>query len=339
VAVLSPFGGALARRLGARHLFLASVPPTALALVAMGLSATLVEITVWRGVMAVFYATATIACQEYAIRAAGGQASARPVGAFIAVVYSGVFCGSALGGLLAGRFSIEVALLTGAAIAAVSGVLGAASMRGRVGDREVAPSDANPDSTAKSGWLSGRFLALLLCVAVPMNAATTIIIWYLTPLMLSATGSSLADIGRVVMLYYLATLLFGPAVTRLSDGRVGPVALVVTGALGASAALLSLSFWNGFWAITGAVAGLGIGHTLIRTPLYALVLRITGGPGRGVAALRLLERVGAILGLATSAVLLGEIGPEISIRMLGLVVLAGGMICAIVELVGYTRRK
>jgi hypothetical protein len=70
----------------------------------------------------------------------------------------------------------------------------------------------------------------------------------------------------------------------------------------------------------------------------ALVLRITDGPGRGVAALRLLERVGAMLGLATSAVVLGEIGPETSIRMLGLVVLTGGMIYAIVELAGHARR-
>jgi predicted MFS family arabinose efflux permease len=314
------------------------VPPTALALVALGLGATLVEITVWRRVMAVFYATATIACQEYAIRAAGGQARARPVGAFIAVVYGDVFCGSALGGLVAGRFGIEAAFATGAVIALLSGLLGAASMRGRAGDREAAPPEANSDSPAQGGWLSGRFLALLLGVAVPMNAATAIVIWYLTPLMLSATGSGPADIGRVVMLYYLAVVLFGPTVTRLSDGPVGPVALVVTGALGASAALLSLTLWSGFWAITGAAAGLGLGHTLIRTPLYALVLRITGGPGRGLAALRLLERVGAMLGLAASAALLGEIGPQTSIRMLGLVVLAGGLFYAIVELVGRARR-
>ncbi|HEX9905067.1 MAG TPA: hypothetical protein VGA77_08900, partial [Propylenella sp.] len=34
VAIVSPFGGALARRFGPRRLFLAAVPPTALALIA-----------------------------------------------------------------------------------------------------------------------------------------------------------------------------------------------------------------------------------------------------------------------------------------------------------------
>ena len=46
------------------------VPPTALALVAMGFSTSLAEITLWRGVIAIFYAAATIACQGYANRAA-----------------------------------------------------------------------------------------------------------------------------------------------------------------------------------------------------------------------------------------------------------------------------
>lgn len=338
VAALSPFGGALARRFGARRLFLASVPPTALALMAMGFSSSLVEITLWRGVMAVFYATATIACQEYTIRAAGGQAGARPVGAFIAVVYGGVFCGSALGGLVAGRFGIDAAFVTGAVIALLSGLLGAAAMRGRAGDRAGASQPESPRPAAATRGLGGRHIALLLGIAVPMNAATAIFIWYLTPLMLSATGSGPAEIARVVMLYYLSVVLFGPMVTRLADGRPGPVSLVVTGALGSGAALLSLSLWSGFWAVAVAVAGLGLGHTLIRAPLYALALRIAGGPGPGIDALRLLERVGAIIGLAASAVLLGLIGAEASLRLLGLAVLAGVAVYVIVELAGRSRR-
>jgi hypothetical protein len=180
-------------------------------------------------------------------------------------------------------------------------------------------------------------MALLLGIAVPMNAATAIFVWYLTPLMLSAIGSGPAEIGRVVMLYYLAVVLFSPSVTRLSDGRTGPVALVVAGALGSGMALLSLTLWDGFWAIAVAIAALGLGHTLIRAPLYALAVQATGGPGRGLSALRLLERVGAILGLTISAVLLGEIGAEASIRWLGFAVLTGLVAYVIVEAAGRSR--
>lgn len=338
LVVISPFGGSLARRVGARNLFLGSVPPTAVALAAMALSDGVVAISVWRALMAVFYATATIACQEYAIRAGEGTARARPIGAFVAVVYGGVFCGSALGGLLAGRFGFESALLTGAILAVLAGMVGAAAMRGKAGDRcDRSPADL-PDGAAKERWLNGRFLGLLLGIAVPMNIATAIVVWFLTPLMLSAAGSGPAEIGRVVMLYYLAIVLFGPAVARASDGGTGPVALVVIGAFGSAAALLSFFLWNGFWAITVAVGALGLGHALIRTPLYTLALRITGGPGPGIDMLRLLERVGAIIGLIASALLLGDVGGEAAIRAVGVIVLAGAVVYTVAELGQRLRR-
>ena len=66
IACMSPFGSALVRRFGARRLFVASVPPTVVALAAMGLGDSLAGLTFWRGIVAIFYATATIACQEYA---------------------------------------------------------------------------------------------------------------------------------------------------------------------------------------------------------------------------------------------------------------------------------
>jgi MFS family permease len=336
VALLSPFGGALSRRFGARRLFLASVPPTVLALVAMGFSDSVVGIALWRGIMALFYATATIACQEYAIRATADQGSTRPVAAFVAVVYGGVFCGSALGGVLAGRFGFEAAFVSGAVIAILSGVLGIVAMRGRAGDPVTAVAPP-ADKSIPQRWFGLRFLALLLGIAVPMNAATAIFIWYLTPLTLAVSGSGPAEIARVVMLYYLTIILFGPTAANLSDSRVSPRTLVVLGAIVSVAALLSLTVWSGFWAFVAAVAGLGFGHTLMRAPLYALTLRITGWSGGGLSALRLIERIGSILGLAVCALLLGEIGAESSIRALGIAVLAGVVLYAIVETAGQSR--
>src|SRR3546814_957702 len=65
VAALSPFAGPLARRFGARRVFLASVPPSLLALVGLGLRDSVAAIPFWRGVTAVFYATATIRSEEH----------------------------------------------------------------------------------------------------------------------------------------------------------------------------------------------------------------------------------------------------------------------------------
>ncbi|MFV2033916.1 MAG: MFS transporter [Halocynthiibacter sp.] len=337
IAALLPFGSKLIRRFGARNLFLYSVPGAGVALVGLGFSEGLIAIVIWKGVMAAFYATAVIACQEYSIRAAGKKNSARAVGAFVAVIYAGIFTGSALGGLLAGRFGFGVAFLTGAALVVVSLLLGFESMRGKAGDRGNIPRADSGDQGQKKSWISGRYLALLVGVGIPMNATMVIFIWYMTPLMLSDIGNGPAEIARVMMLYSLAILVLGPTVSRLADSRIGPVTLLIFGAVVSAVSLLSLSVWSGFWPIAIAVAGIGVGHILIETPLFVLALTITGGPGPGIDALRLSGRVGAILGLAVSAVLLGQIGVEASIRLLGIVVLAGAVIYAIVEMFGRTR--
>lgn len=332
VTMITPFSSTLVRYFGARRLFLYSIPPAVVALAAIGFSDSVLGVTLWRGVMAVFYATATIACQEYALRAAKDRESAHTFGTFIAVIYGGVFCGSALGGVIAGRFGYETAFITGAIIAALSGVLGMLIMLGQAGDPEKL-TETSQEAFAARRLFKGRFLALMFGIAVPMNASVAIFIWYLTPMILSSGGSGPAEIARVVMLYYLAIVLLGPTAANISDSRIGPKALMLCGALTSSAALMSLQLWSGFWAITVAVVGLGLGHTMIRPSLYSLVLRMTGGAGVALDMLRLIERIGAILGLAASALLLSDSGMEGSLLMLSIVLLTGLILYVTIDIV------
>lgn len=282
--------------------------------------------------MAGFYASATIAGQEYAIRAAGEKDRAKAVGAFIAVAYGGLFAGSALGGLIAERFGFGAAFLAGAVLAGLSIFLGLASMGGRAGDRPATAEIAGPASPPRRSWISGRYLALLFGVSVPMNLTMVIYIWSLTPLMLAETGSGPAQIARVLVLYNMAFFLLGPTVARLADGRPGPLALLRLGAVISGTSVLSLTIWGGFWAIAVAVGGVGIGQVLMQTPIYATALRINRGPGAGIDALRVVERLGAIAGLAVSAVFLDRIGALASLQVLGIIVLAGIAVYASVEI-------
>lgn len=320
VGLLTPFAGTLARRFGARRLFLLSVPPTVLSLAALAHASHVVEITFWRGVMAVFYATATIACQEYALRASTDSGSARPVGAFVAVVYGGVFCGAALGGVVAGSFGFRAALLAGAAFAVLSGALGAALMRGPAGD--AAGRTCDEPVGIRTTRPDVRLPALLLGLAVPMSVATAVFVWYLTPLMLTAAGSGPAEVARVVMLYYVAIVIVGPAATALSDGSMGPRALAVGGAALAAASLLSMSLWDGFWAVVTAMGGLGIGHALMRAPIYALAQRLDP-LGTALTPLRVAERFGAIVGLGACALWLESIGADAAMRATGILACVG----------------
>lgn len=339
IAALSPFAGPLAHRFGPRRLFLAAVPVTVLALAAMGLSDDVLAIAAWRAVLALCYALATVACHEYALRASPRVASARPITAFLCVIYGGVFCGTALGGVVAGRFGQPAAFACGAVIALLAGLIAAVTMRGRAGDPDAAAAPRAAPTPVAPPMAPGRFNALLLGIAVPMNAATAIFIWYLTPLMLAATGSGTAEIARVVMLYYLTVVLFAPAVAGLSDGRTGPTALILTGGATAGSALLLLPAGQGFWAITAVVTALGLGHTLMRAPLYALAQQLSGGSTRALGQLRLGERGGALLGLTASAIGLrsGE-APSDIVTALGITVLAGLASYAVVEMAARRRQ-
>lgn len=332
-ALLTPFSGRLSRRFGARNLFLWSIPATAMSLAALAMATHVLEVALWRGVMAVFYATATIACQEYAMGSAADAGSARPMGVFVAVVYGGVFCGAALGGVIAGRFGFQAALISGAASAVVAGILGAVTMHWTAGD---AISDAVPAAKPVAWRFDMRIVGLLLGLAVPMSATTSVFVWYLTPIMLTESGSGPAEVARVVMLYYLAVVLFGPVVIAASDGRVGPRALVVLGASIAGFGMLSLSAWSGFWAMTAAVAILGIGHTVMRAPLYAWARRVDPG-GASIMPLRLAERVGAILGLGLCALLLPVFGADHGIRFLAVITLVG--VVAFVAIEAFAPRR
>jgi MFS family permease len=205
-------------------------------------------------------------------------------------------------------------------------------MQGQAGDSENLTETSREVFSARCIF-KGRFLALLFGIAVPMNASVAIFIWYLTPIILSAGGSDTAEIARVVMLYYLSIVLLGPTAANISDSSIGPKALMLFGALVSSAALISLQLWSGFWAVTVAVVGLGLGHTMIRPSLYALVFRMTGGPGVGLDTLRLIERIGAILGLAASALLLGDSGMEDSLLMLSIVLVTGLILYVTIDIV------
>jgi len=332
ISALLPFGEVLVRRFGARRLFLVAVPPTVLALVAMGFVEGIFGIALCRGVMALSYAVATIACQQYAVRAEEAQYRIRAIGAFVGVVFGGVFCGSALGGIVAGRFGIEAAFLTGAAIACMAGVSAFYAMRGTAGDPAV-PADYPVDERKDRRVWTLRFIVLMLGVTVPLSATTAIVIWYLTPLTLATAGSGPAEIARVVMLYYLIAVLLGSSVTRLSIRGLGSRLLVAFGAFLSGVSLFSVVVGSGFWAVVMMISGLGVSHTLIRAPLYSIALEGNEAGGPGLGAVRMFERAGAIVGLVVSAVFLMDIGVAQTISVLGTAVLLGFALYTLVEVI------
>lgn len=339
VALLSPFGGFIAGRFGPRAIFVASAVPTAVALIGMGLAESLAAVTAWRGLIGVFYALATIACHEYAIRAGSKGEAAQLSSAFIGMIFGGAFCGSVLGGVIGGRFGFPVAIFFGAGMALIAGAVAYAAMRGSAGEPYSLRSPSAPPAPAQDRRQVHAFWTLLLCVAVPMSATTAVFIWYVTPLGLTALGHEPGTVARVVMVYFLATTLIGPISKSLSENHKGAVLLVVFGAFVAGTFLWFFRSTNDLWVFVAAVSGCGIGHALIRVPMTTLAVDLSGGSGRMLSALRLGERLGALVGLSGAAIFLSDAGAGPALASLGSVSLAGGVLFGIVFLRSNGRKR
>ncbi|MBO6726079.1 MAG: hypothetical protein JJ911_10510 [Rhizobiaceae bacterium] len=334
LAVVAPFGGAITDRLPPRTLFLICVPITAATMVGVGLSESVLGIAFWHGVMALIYGVATVACLEYAIRTAPEGADAQAVGSFLFVLIAGAFCGSALGGVLADRIGQGPTFLAGAFLVLLSGMFGWATIVGDVAKRVEPKTEVD----FGSGWAvfaNLRVPALIIGVAVPVNVGMSVFVWYLVPVMLDDAGARAADIGRVVMLYFLARMLGGPLASRLADGRVGRMPLLLIGIALAAVALLSLSIWSGMYAMAVAVILLGIGNAICDAPQYAEAISLAETSGvpdarnRVLGTLRLVERLAAIGGLLACALIVDDIGYDKAVASLGWLMLGGLCVLAL----------
>ncbi|WBL32853.1 MFS transporter [Sinirhodobacter sp. HNIBRBA609] len=317
VMTLSPFGGRMAERFGARRLFVASALPAALSLLVMAVARDVFMIAVARAGVGISYALASIACQEYALRAERGAALSRTSGTFIAMIFGGTFCGSVLGGVMAQHFGYGFALTVGAAL-----VLGAAMM-GQLTMASDTPADTASVATApgrREPLATLRYAALTVGIAIPLNLVTAVFVWFLAPMQLAALGADTSETARVVMLYYLAQILLGGTLSGLARGRWAAVTL---GAMVTAAALVALSRDMGFVTMILATAGIGIGHALIRGPLLALITEIAQAAGLSLSGLRIAERLGALAGLALTTLAMRTLPTGSILEMLALLVVLG----------------
>ena len=172
-----------------------------------------------------------------------------------------------------------------------------------------------------------------------------VFIWYLTPVALSAGGTNVADIGRVVMLYYLMQVLAGPTVAKLADGWVGNLPLLVGGISIAGLALSSLMLWSGFWPFAIAVTLFGLGHAMCDATQYAHAINIAekdprpGAVQIALSGLRVVARLSAVVGLVASVLLVDNIGYDATIAAAGMMMLAGAALLVIVQIVTTNRCK
>ena len=298
------------------------------------------------GLTALGYALITIACQSHIIAAAGETKRSLAMTIFIGALMTASICGTAIGGIVADRVGPNAAFAASAAIAALAGV---------IAWRMVPPSEVHP-VTRRSSLLAAMrdmllnpaFLAFLLLAAIPSKIALTGILFYLVPLRLSEIGAGQADIARVLIIYSFMNIAAGPMAARLADRRNAHFALMILGGAVSGA---------GAWLLAGAdethlvlliVACLGVGHAMCVAPGVAFATKVCQpeaerhGRTTMLGVLRMMERIGSVVGPAAAAAIAVSIGFGPAIGAIGALVvvvsLAHGLMALAVPVLRGVRR-
>ena len=304
----SPFARALAERFGHRKLLLMAVLPTFLAHLGLYSSTNIVEIIAYRSVAGLGYAIATLACQDYVLDVVPREHRNQSLGLFTAALFSGVFAGTALGGVLADRLGQDTVFAISAGLVLISGLLAYGLLPARApgpGSPADQPKDYMPPIWQPLRNL--RFAALVFGIAIPANVLLQAFISFLAALQLDALGATPADIGRTLMTCFLAIVLVGPVAPRLFAGRLEASHVALIGSILSGFALWLVVAWPVEWSMVVAVTISGISLGLTRDSQVAIAMEIAEtelvhlGSAAVLGSLRTLERLGSIAGLVAVA--------------------------------------
>jgi MFS family permease len=179
-------------------------------------------------------------------------------------------------------------------------------------------------------------------VVMPFAIVDQAFISYLLALAMDSLGASVADIGRVMMVFFLAFVLSGAIYAKLPQRYAAPTTITFIALLASGLALMFAVASPSQWSFLVAASGAGVGHGLARGPQNALTIELAEGeladlgPDAVFGAVRVLERGGSVLGLLCVGYVTGVVGYVGATGVIGLILLGGAALLAAQRLSGRT---
>lgn len=324
-AISMPFAGSISDQIGRRRAFALGSLIAAAGLVATASVSHFWSLLLWRGVTALGYSLVFVTAQGYVVDQSPPQQRTAGMAMFLAAFFGGSLCGAAMGGIVAERLGYAPLFTLAALLALLAAGVALTLLEERQQQRAVPPPLRW--QPLRQLLQNRRFLALTLLAAVPAKLILTGVLYYAMPLYLVSLTLDGGDVGRAIMSYGLAMILFSPLVGRFADRWGGRDRFVVAGTLLAALSLLLLPLEGGIGIVVGAVLLLGLAQAISVAPQLVLVLEVSRedaaalGAGTLIGIFRLLERGGSVLGPLLVALLVTEVGFADTFRLLSLYLL------------------
>jgi predicted MFS family arabinose efflux permease len=341
LALVTPYGGALVGRFGARVVFLIGAVPAIVGYGLVSIAQSTPELMAYRALSGIGYAFITIACQGYLAESATPERRATVMANFVFAVMTGAVCGTAIGAVIADRIGYRATFLCAAVLVATAALFVWRNMDGGIGRKP--PGQQEKLHKVLGVMRNRRFLALVLFAAVPAKIVLYGFIFYLVPLYLSSLDLNQPVIGRIMMVYGLTMLLTINLGAQLSD-RFGLASaeIVWCGIVSGLGTLAIYLVPSPATAVLVAIALVGLCQGLSSAPLLTIVPAICPEESQkyGQAALfgliRFAERVGSVLGPIIAALLVTSLGFENAIVAIGALSTVTALIFAVLARSGRT---
>ncbi|WP_028572460.1 MFS transporter [Desulfonatronum lacustre] len=319
----SLIAGATADSRGWRPPFLAGVLVTAAGLFFCSQAETGLQYILARGVCGLGYGLSWMSLQTFLFTQSTPSTRAQGSSHFVAGIFSGHICGTALGGILAERMGFNAVFLVGAMLMTCSLVLFYLFMR-RIPDQVGQGPTVLVKPRALLRYLTNRnTFALIFCCVIPFSICQVGLLFFATPLYLDQLGVNQSDIGRVLMIYGLSVVYLAPQISKIVDRQERKMPFIAVGGLIGGLGLALLFVHQGFMAVMAAIFLLGVASSIGSSAQTAFALKSRAtqelGPGKAMAIQRAMDKLGQMLG----PLLLGLLMSGVSIAQ-GLVVLGLG---------------
>lgn len=326
--LLTPVSGSLVARFGSRNVFLMGLVPSAIGFVMIGLSASLLELTVWRCVNAAGLAMISMASLGYIADVTTDHTRAQGMANYLGAYVAAGVCGTAIGAIIAERIGFGPVFFLSAVATVLSAVLVYSFL----------PS--NPRTWHRRPKTRGHFrevltnpslMALQLLFALPIQVLTFGYMFFVAPFLLRDIGLTQSEIGRVIMTYYLAIILVGPVAARMADklGRFQP--FIIFGAVISGASSVILLYHVNMWVTVASAVALGLSSAVGTPAAGGQLLKICAEQfpdvpsGSIIGVYRIIERIGGAAGPLVASALAVHYGYAEASGMIGAAVLVAGL--------------
>lgn len=264
----------------------------------------------WRGLAGFGYGLAWMAAQNFILAKADMGMRARSLASLAAGIMTGYLCGNAVGAMLADRIGFSWVLLLSAGFVLLPLPFVWLFMRTSLQRlKEVSTSEIQklPKGVIWAFFRDPQVLLVLLLSVIPVAVCQVGFINFATPYGLKGVGVSQADIGRVIMLFGVTMVYFGPWVSRFIDGPLVARKFLVIGGLCAGTGLLLVSWQQNLFGYVAAVflVGLACCFALSAQTVVIQSLPVVQSVGSGLASS--MERMVGKFGQMLGPLLLGSV--------------------------------